>query len=78
MSQRIPGNHNNLGKNEENDTKSRQFHNNLGNLLLLKTICQSVDQKLKFLVKFFQIIFEKNMKTNGGLSDSYPKIFLVK
>ena len=31
MSQRIPGNHNNLGKNEENDTKSRQFHNNLGN-----------------------------------------------
>ena len=69
MSQRIPGNHNNLGKNEENDTKSRQFHNNLGNLLLFK---------LKFLVKFFQIIFEKNMKTNGGLSDSYPKIFLVK
>ena len=41
-------------------------------------LCQSVDQKLKFLVKFFQLFFEKNMKTNGGLSDSYPKIFCLK
>jgi hypothetical protein len=23
-------------------------------------LCQSVDQKLKFLVKFFQLFFEKN------------------
>ena len=60
MSQRIPGNHNNLGKNEENDTKSRQFHNNLGNLgnfhidfEFRKDLRQKIFEIFKIFKKFF-------------------------